>query len=102
VNEFQTTARVQPRHGKNAEIAIMPGRYNPRLHTLSKAFHDAKLPIEMTGSDGRLENFCDSQHGYLKITVTKDNIAVEYFAVPDPSSPATKPLLPFDTINIAL
>jgi hypothetical protein len=28
-------------------------------------------------------------------------MAVEYFAVPDPSSPATKPLQPFDTLNIA-
>lgn len=49
----------------------------------------------------RLENFCDSQHGNLRITVTKGEMAVEYFAVPDPSSPATKPLQPFDTLNIA-
>ena len=82
-------------------IVAGAGGYNPSLHALSKAFHDAKLPIEMAGSEGRLENFCDSKHGYLKITVTKGAIAVEYFAVPDPSSPATKPLQPFDMLNIA-
>lgn len=83
-------------------IVAGAGGYNLRLHTLSKAFHNAKLPIEMAGSDGRLENFNDSQHGYLKITVTKKNVGVEYFAVPDASSPATKPLKPFDTLNVAL
>jgi len=82
-------------------IVAGAGGYNLRLHTLSKAFHNAKLPIEMTGSDGRLENFCDSQHGYLRITVTKGKMVVEYFAVPDPSSPSTKPLSPFDTLKVA-
>ncbi len=61
-------------------IVAGAGGYNLRLHTLSKAFHKAKLPIEMTGSDGRLENFCDSQHGYLRITVTKNKMVVQYFA----------------------
>jgi acid phosphatase type 7 len=83
-------------------IVAGAGGYNPRLHTLSKAFHTTKLPIEMAGSDGRLENFCDSQHGYLRITVTKNNIVVEYFAVPDPSAPANKPLKSFDTLTISL
>jgi len=41
-------------------------RYNPRLHILSKAFHNAKLPIEMAGSDGRLENFCDPSMAILE------------------------------------
>jgi hypothetical protein len=82
-------------------IVAGAGGYNPRLHTLSKAFHSAKLPIEMTGSDGRLENFCDSQHGYLRIAVTKGKMVVEYFAVPDASSPATKSLSPFDTLKVA-
>ena len=83
-------------------IVAGAGGYNLRLHTLSKSFHTAKLPIEMAGSDGRLENFCDSQHGYLRITITKGQILVEYFAVPDASTPATKPLKPFDTLKIAL
>jgi hypothetical protein len=82
-------------------IVAGAGGYNLRLHTLSKAFHNAKLPIEMAGSDGRLENFCDSQHGYLRITVTKGKMMVEYFAVPDSSSPATKPLATFDRLSIA-
>jgi predicted phosphodiesterase len=87
--------------GKDVPFIVAgAGGYNLRLHTLSKAFHQAKLPIEMAGSDGRLEKFCDSQHGYLKITVSKGKMVVEYFAVPDPSAPATKALSPFDTLQI--
>jgi acid phosphatase type 7 len=82
-------------------IVAGAGGYNPSLHTLSKAFHQAKLPIAMAGSDGTLESFCDSQHGYLRITVTKGKMVVEYFAVPDPSAPASKALSAFDTIQIA-
>jgi len=89
--------------GKEVPIIVAgAGGYNPKLHVLSKEFHEAKLPIGIAGSDGTLENFCDSQHGYLKITVTKDGMVVDYFAVPDPSAPASKPLAPFETLNIAL
>ncbi len=49
---------------------------------------------------GTLENFNDSQHGYLRITVTKKSIVVEYVAVPDPSKPAKGPLKAFDTLTI--
>ena len=87
--------------GKDVPFIIAgAGGYNPRLHVLSKAFHDANLPIKMMGSGGTLENFNDSQHGYLKIAVIKSQITVEYFAVPDPSSPASKPLSPFDSLTI--
>jgi hypothetical protein len=87
--------------GKDVPFIVAgAGGYNPRLHVLSKAFHDANLPIEMKGSGGTLENFNDSQHGYLKIAVIKGQITVEYFAVPDPSSPASKPLSPFDSLTI--
>jgi calcineurin-like phosphoesterase family protein len=89
--------------GKNVPFIIAgAGGYNLRLHTLSKAFHTAKLPIQMTGSQGTLENFCDAQHGYLRITVTKTEMVVDYFAVPDSSAPTTKPLQPFDTLTIPL
>ena len=89
--------------GKDVPFIVAgAGGYNPGLHILSKEFHEAKLPIELAGSDGTLENFCDSQHGYLKISVTKDEMVVDYFAVPDPSAPASKPLSPFDTLTITL
>jgi hypothetical protein len=84
-------------------IVAGAGGYNLRLHTLSpKAFPRTKLPIVIAGSDGTLENFCDSQHGYLRITVTTSKMVVEYFAVPDSSVPTSKPLKAFDTLNIAL
>jgi predicted phosphodiesterase len=89
--------------GKNVPFIVAgAGGYNLRLHTLSKAFHQAKLPIQMTGSGGTLESFCDSQHGYLRITITQSQMLVEYFAVPDASAPATKPLVALDTLKITL
>jgi acid phosphatase type 7 len=89
--------------GKDVPFIVAgAGGYNPALHVLAAEFHKAKLPIALAGSDGTLENFCDSQHGYMKITVTKTEMTVQYFAVPDPSSPATMPLVPFDTLKIEL
>ncbi len=83
-------------------IVAGAGGYNPSLHVLAPIFHNEKLPIAIAGSEGTLENFCDSQHGYLKISVTKSEMVVEYFAVPAPYSPANKPIPPFDTLKIAL
>jgi hypothetical protein len=54
----------------------------------------------MVGSDGVLENFCDDQHGYLRITVEKKSILCEYIAVPDPSAPKQGPLKAFDSVTI--
>jgi hypothetical protein len=76
------------------------GGYSLKLHTLSKAFHKKKLPIAMVGSDGVLESFCDDQHGYLRITVTKKSILCEYVAVPDPSAPTAGPIKAFDSVTI--
>jgi len=81
-------------------IVAGAGGYNPALHTLSKVFHSGKLPIQMAGGDGILENFCDNQHGYQRITVTKKKIQCDYVAVPDPGS--TKKGAPgiFDSLSI--
>ena len=76
------------------------GGYNAKLHTLSNVFHSSKLPVKMVGSDGLLESFCDNQHGYLRITVTKKQIDCEYVAVPDPASPKKEPLKAFDSVTI--
>ncbi|MFZ1130080.1 MAG: metallophosphoesterase [Terriglobales bacterium] len=87
--------------GKDVPFIVAgAGGYNLQLHTLAKEFHQAKLPVAMAGGDGTLEKFCDSQHGYLRITVTKGEMEVEYFAVPDASAPATKALAPFDSLTI--
>jgi hypothetical protein len=88
-------------NGKDIPMIIAgAGGYNARLHVLSKIFHSATLPVSMTGSDGVLENFCDNQHGYLRITVTRKAIDCEYIAVPDASSPKPGPLKAFDAVNI--
>lgn len=88
-------------NGKNVPMIVAgAGGYNKQLHTLAKVFHNSKLPITMTGSTGQLENFNDSQHGYLRITVTKKSMLCEYVAVPDTAAPKPGPLTPFDTLMI--
>ncbi len=74
--------------------------FSARLHTLSKAFQSAKLPVRMTGSDGTLERFCDNQHGYLRLTVTEKKLTCDYIAVPDPSHPKTQALQAFDSVDV--
>ncbi|HUB01768.1 MAG TPA: metallophosphoesterase [Terriglobales bacterium] len=87
--------------GKDVPMIIAgAGGYNAKLHVLHKAFHTAKLPVTLGNAGGILENFNDSQHGYLRITVTKKSIVCEYVAVPDPSKPAKGPLKAFDTLTI--
>jgi hypothetical protein len=78
------------------------GGYNTRLHTLAREFHALPLPIQMAGSEGTLENFCDSRHGYLKVEVTAHQIHCDYFAVPniDPSIAKLPPNTPFDSFDI--
>lgn len=87
-----------PLAGKNNVPFIVAGAggYNKRLHVLSKVFHTEKLPITIQGSDGVLEAFNDSQHGYLRITVDahKKSITADYVAVPDPSAGAKDSMLP--------
>jgi hypothetical protein len=89
-------------NGKNVPMIVAgAGGYNKQLHTLANIFHTSKLPISMKGSTGQLENFNDSQHGYLRITVQKKSIVCEYFAVPEPGATAKAALKAFDTFAIA-
>jgi hypothetical protein len=76
------------------------GGYNAKLHVLHRAFHTARLAITMPGAEGVLENFNDSQHGYLRIKVTKKALDVEYVAVPAPRHTMKGPLKAFDAITI--
>ncbi len=88
-------------------IVAGAGGYNQRLHTLGKVFHDAQqknqLPVQIEGEDVRLESFNDQQHGYLRITVTKKTIKLDYIVVPDPSEQAKDGLLkPYDSVEVKL
>jgi hypothetical protein len=48
-----------------------------------------------------LEAFNDSQHGYLRITVTKGSLTADYVAVPDPSAGAKdSALAPVDSVTV--
>jgi hypothetical protein len=88
-------------NGKNVPMIVAgAGGYNKQLHTLANIFHTSKLPIAMQGSTGQLENFNDSQHGYLRMTVEKKNIVCEYVAVPDVTAGKAGPLKAFDTVTI--
>jgi len=51
----------------------------------------------------KLENFNDPQHGYLRVTVTKKSIHLDYVAVPDPSARARNSFLkPYDSVEVRL
>jgi|SRR5579863_9316603 len=88
-------------------IVAGAGGYNKRLHVLGKVFHEAqqnsKLPFQIEGEPELLENFNDSQHGYLRVTVTKKQIKLDYVVVPDPSENAKDAVLePFDTVTVSV
>jgi predicted phosphodiesterase len=88
-------------------IVAGAGGYNRRLHVLGKVFHDAQrkkqLPVRIGNEDVSLENFNDQQHGYLRITVTKAFIRLDYVAVPDPSEGAKDGVLkPYDSVQVQL
>jgi len=101
VHDYQRFSAPLPGKQDVPFIIAGAGGYNQRLHTLSKVFHSEKLPITIQGSDGVLEAFNDSQHGYLRITVTKGSITADYVAVPDPSAGAKDAVLePSDSVTV--
>jgi Calcineurin-like phosphoesterase len=98
-----------PLHNKEHVPFIVAGAggYNKRLHVLGKVFHQAqqanKLPVQIHGELEKLENFNDSRHGYLRITVTKRKIVLGYVTVPDPSeNPKDTILKPYDSVEVSL
>jgi predicted phosphodiesterase len=87
-------------------IVAGAGGYNKRLHVLGKVFQDAKaadkLPVQIQGQPEMLESFNDSDHGYLRITVTKKDITLDYVTVPDPSgNPKDAVLPPYDSVTVS-
>jgi acid phosphatase type 7 len=87
-------------------IVAGAGGYNKRLHVLGKVFQDAKaakqLPVQIQGEPELLENFNDSDHGYLRVTVTKKDITLDYVIVPDPSTnPKESFLPPYDSVQVS-
>jgi acid phosphatase type 7 len=87
-------------------IVAGAGGYNKRLHVLGKVFQDAKtanqLPVQIQGQPEKLENFNDSDHGYLRVTVTKKDITLDYVTVPDPSNnPKDQFLKPSDSVVVS-
>jgi hypothetical protein len=84
-------------------IVAGAGGYNKRLHELHKSFHEAKLPVQIEGEPELLESFNDAQHGYLTITVTDQELTLDYYAVPDPGdADKVKHLKPFDSVTVKL
>ena len=63
------------------------------LHKLQKALglndkhKPPKLPIKTTLADVQLQNFNESQPGFLRVTVNREEITFEYFVVPFDGGP---------------
>lgn len=103
VHDYQRFSAALPGKAAVPFIVAGAGGYNKRLHALGKVFQDAKLPVAIEGNDEQLESFNDTAHGYLRITVTKKAIQLDYIAVPDPSeNPEDKLLDPFDSVTVKL
>jgi len=88
-------------------IVAGAGGYNKRLHVLGKVFHQAqqakKMPFQIQGEPEYLESFNDSEHGYLRVMVTKRKITLDYVPVPDPSeNPKDEILKPYDSVEVDL
>jgi hypothetical protein len=82
-------------------IVAGAGGYNQRLHTLNRHFHSANLPIQFEGQPELLEAFDDSNHGYLRVSVTPRQIHLDYVAVPDPSARVSNKVLePKDSVVV--
>ncbi len=96
-----------PLHDKKSVPFIVAGAggYNKRLHVLGKVFQQAKangkLPVRIGDAAEQLEDFNDADHGYLRVTVTKKKIRLDYVAVPDPSANAPESYLkPYDSVEV--
>ena len=96
-----------PLHDKKSVPFIVAGAggYNKRLHVLGKVFQQAKangkLPVRIGDGAEQLEDFNDADHGYLRVTVTKKKIRLDYVAVPDPSANAPESYLkPYDSVEV--
>lgn len=107
VHDYQRFSAPLPGKKEVPFIIAGAGGYNKRLHALNNTFHklqqDKKMPVQIEGEDILLESFNDSQHGYLRVSVTTKSINVDYVAVPDPSDHAKDGLLgPYDSVQISL
>ena len=52
------------------------------MHRIQKGLVGKKLPIQTTHPDVKLENFNQTDPGFLRITVDQHQILFEYFLVP--------------------
>ena len=52
------------------------------MHRLQKGLPEEKLPFQTTHPDVKLENFNQTEPGFLRITVDQQQILFEYFLVP--------------------
>lgn len=107
VHDYQRFSAPLYNKEKVPFIVAGAGGYNKRLHVLGKVFQDAqqakKLPVQIKGQPEYLENFNNSEHGYLRVTVTKKKIVLDYVVVPDPSeNPKDGILKPFNSVEVDL
>jgi hypothetical protein len=61
------------------------------------------MPVLFEDQPEALENFDDANHGYLRISVTPNQIQIDYIAVPDPSTGFQHKVLdPSDSVTVHL
>jgi hypothetical protein len=70
--------------GRDVPFVIAGAGGYPRLHPMPKQGNGAPLqvPFRMPNLDVTLENYCNTQHGFLRVTITRRMLKGEYFTVP--------------------
>jgi len=61
-----------------------------------------KLPYALPGGDTTLESYCDSRHGFLRLTVTPQYVRGDYFAVSRPHEAWRAPAKQIDSFTLDL
>ncbi|GCE22553.1 metallophosphoesterase family protein [Dictyobacter kobayashii] len=77
------------------------------LHHMLDSIKNPPTPIDLPfplpdRSDVSLNMFCDDRHGYLKMSITPDSIAGEYYTVPRPQESWSAPASLLDQFSISL
>jgi acid phosphatase type 7 len=73
----------------------------PNLHHMQQ--RHIELPFNLPDRDDTtLENYCDDRHGFLRLQVSSEQIAGEYYAVSRPQEPWRQPPLKIDSFEFDL
>ena len=104
VHNYQRFTRtLKSPKGRKVTYLVAGGGGYWHLHTMQQDNGQALVtPYPVPGSDLVLEKYCDDRHGYLKLEATPQALSGEYYSVPRPHEPWSKPSQRIDSFQIPL